>query len=156
MEENQVGASRCVLSGYSTFMQSPPAIKQKLYLNDSFFPPKVTVTGCYLLDLQSACCLAASLTDWRLFYFFLFVLPPVCLHVCLFCLLTWLPVDLLVYLSVSLLEYTESLTFFKGTIHPEMKHFCLCLRATVPVENLSSKELWNLSNQPKQLWVCCR
>lgn len=63
----------------------PPAIIQKLRLNDFFFPPKATVTGCYLLDLQSTCCLCAAF-DW--------------LAVCLFCLLTLLPVDLLVYVSL--------------------------------------------------------
>lgn len=57
VKENQVSDSWCVLSRYSTFIQSSPAIKQKLHLNDSLFPPKATVTGCYLLDLQSACCL---------------------------------------------------------------------------------------------------
>lgn len=104
VKENQVSVRRCVLGWYSTFIHSAPAIKQKLHLNDSLFPPKATVTGCYLLDLQSTCRLCAYwLTDWRYFSF------PLCLSRCLsFCLLTWLPAYMLAYLSVPILEYTEN------------------------------------------------
>lgn len=72
VKENQVSMSWCVLSRYSTFIQLPPAIKQKLHLNDSLFPPKATVTGCYLLDLQSAFCLCTYLTDWLAVFLCLF------------------------------------------------------------------------------------
>lgn len=59
-----------MLSWYSAFIQSPPAIKQKLHLNDFFSALKAAVTGCYLLDLRAACRLRTVLTDWQRFSFF--------------------------------------------------------------------------------------
>lgn len=64
VKEYLVSASSCVLARYSTFIQLAPAIKQKQHLNDSFFPPKATETGCYLLDLHFSWCSSAHLTEW--------------------------------------------------------------------------------------------
>lgn len=68
--ETLVWAGWCVLSVYSAFVQLPPAIKQKLHLNDFFPPLKAAVTGCYLLDLCAACRFRTVLTDWQRFSFF--------------------------------------------------------------------------------------
>lgn len=95
VKENQVSVSCCVLSRYSTFIQLAPVIKQKLHLNDSFFPPKATETGCYLLDLQSACCRTAYLTEWLV----VFLLPFSFVFVS-FSLLAYLIACLLACISV--------------------------------------------------------
>ena len=101
----QVSVSRC---RYSTFIQSPPAIKQKQHLNDSFFPSKATVTGCYLLDLQSAGCLCSRLTDWLA----VFGLSP-----CLSLLLAYLIACLPACISVSICSWIHwKWTFFKGPV----------------------------------------
>lgn len=89
VKESLVSMSRCVLSRYSAFIPSPPAIKQKLHLNDSFFLPKASVTGCYLLDLQSACCLREWLAVFLFLFSFVFMSVfspgfPDCLSTCLY------------------------------------------------------------------------
>lgn len=96
VKENEVWVNLCVLSRYSTFIQSAPAIKQTLYLNDSLFPPTATVTGCYLLDLSlPAVSGPIWLTDW--WYFCLFCLSS-CLPFCR-CLIACLPVCISVRVS---------------------------------------------------------
>lgn len=54
-QRESVSSERVCTQRHGAFTQSPPAIKQKL----SFF-----LTGCHLLDLQSARRLCSCLTDW--------------------------------------------------------------------------------------------